>query len=55
MCWNCGKREATQIVYGYPVCNECEDIDPEEMELVVIESLAKGHIIPLDTIKKNEK
>ena len=54
MCWNCGKREATQEVYGYPVCDECaeEGIDLEEMEMVVIESLGEGEIVPMDAIKK---
>ena len=56
MCWNCGKRKATQIVYGYPICDECaeEGIDPEDLEEVVIESLDEGHITPLDTINKKE-
>ena len=56
MCWNCGKREATKIVYGYPICDGCaeEGIDPEEMELVVIESIDEGHLTPLDTINRKE-
>jgi hypothetical protein len=54
-CWNCGINKATQLVYGYPVCDKCakEGIDPEDMEEVVIESLDKNHRIPLDKINSD--
>ena len=57
MCWNCGKRKATQIVYGYPICDQCaeEGIDPEDMEEVVIESLSKDQLTPLDDINKKKE
>lgn len=55
-CWKCGKREATRDVYGYPVCEECsDDLDPEEMEMVVIESLGKGEIVPSDNIDEEKR
>jgi hypothetical protein len=40
-CWNCGINKATQLVYGYPVCDKCakEGIDPEDMEEVTIRYL----------------
>ncbi|MEA1997724.1 MAG: hypothetical protein U9N61_00150 [Euryarchaeota archaeon] len=55
-CWKCGKREATQEQYGYPVCDECADegINPEEMEMVVIESRRRGKIVPLDSIDEEK-
>jgi len=53
-CWKCGKKEATQEIYGYPVCDDCEDIDPEEMEMVVIESLGKGRITALDELDQRK-
>ena len=39
-CWKCGKRMATQMKYGFPVCDVCAedpDFDPEDMEEDVIE------------------
>jgi len=53
LCWKCGKKESTQHVWGYPVCSDHteEDIDPEVMEFVVLESFRMGDgIIPLDEI-----
>lgn len=53
-CWKCGINKATQLVYGYPICDRCaEKIDPEDMEEVVIESLDKNHRIPLDKINSD--
>jgi hypothetical protein len=51
-CWNCGINKATQLVYGYPICDKCakEGIDPEDMEEVVIESLVKRNILSLGEI-----
>lgn len=50
LCWKCGKKEATHTKYGYPICDDCDnkDFDPEEMEMVVIESLKEGMLKPLD-------
>ena len=50
-CWRCGKKEATRVRYGYPVCEECaKDLDPEEMEEVLTEALSRHDIRPLDEI-----
>jgi ribosomal protein L32 len=51
-CWNCGINKATQLVYGYPICDKCakEGIDPEDMEEVVIESLSEKRSVALDEI-----
>jgi len=54
VCWVCGKREAVTKLWGYPVCDECrdrDDLDPEELEEVVIETLTKGGLVPYDEIK----
>lgn len=50
-CWKCGNKPVVGQRYGYPVCQECmddEDFDPEEMEMVVIESIGAGRIVSLD-------
>ena len=54
ICWVCGKREAVTEVYGYPVCEVCKKkgIDPEELEMVVIESVEEGRIVPYEEIKR---
>jgi hypothetical protein len=50
-CWNCGQRPATRLIFGYPVCTNCTDIDPEEMEDVVIEAFRTGHLVPMEEIR----
>jgi len=54
VCWLCGKREAVTKVFGYPVCEVCKDkdIDIEEMDDVVIASLAEGRLVPYEEIKE---
>ena len=54
VCWVCGKREAVTEVFGYSMCEVCKekDIDPEEMDDVVIASLAEGRLVPYEEIKE---
>ena len=54
VCWVCGKREAVTEVYGYPVCEVCKEkgIYLEEMEDVVIASLAERRLVPYEEIKE---
>jgi len=55
ICWRCGERKATVRKYGYPVCSACAaDLDPEEMEEVVIESIKRGRIVPLAEIQRRK-
>ena len=56
-CWKCGKQEAVKEVYGYPVCEDCaEDLDPEGMEMVVINALGRDieDIESLDEINERK-
>lgn len=38
LCWKCGKRMATHQMFGFPLCDECDDndFDPEDMEMMLI-------------------
>jgi len=55
ICWCCGEQEASLRKYGYPVCSECAtDLDPEEMEEVVIKSIKRGRIVPLAEIQRRK-
>lgn len=54
-CWECGNI-ATAEKYGYPVCDDCKDnIDPELLEEVLIESLKEGHIVPRKELNRRKK
>jgi len=55
ICWHCGERKATVRKCSYPVCSACAaDLDPEEMEEVVIESIKRGRIVPLAEIQRRK-
>ena len=51
-CWICGRNEAVTELYGFPVCEVCKDkdIEPEELEEVVIASLEEGRIVPFEEL-----
>lgn len=56
LCWKCGKKKATEMVFGYPVCGDCEKrgIDPGVMEMMVIKGVAEGRLIPFDELEKRK-
>ena len=53
VCWSCGKHKTSIILYGYPVCRFCKaTFDPEEAEMVVIETLKQGRLVTLKELRE---